>query len=285
MCKTAIDFQNINLDDKKSLWEPKDLVIGFACEHIIKELIDKDLVNITQVKKFKEDGLRFVLGLLKKIFEKSSLNSEIVRGASIFDPKIIAVLKKSRAENLLKVLLTSLIECRILFANDCDRIMEQFVDFLETQFKMKKYEFVNFSHEIDRLDHFFFHKMNIENYKELAFVVKLVLTLSHGQASIERNFSVGKNCEITNMEPESIIGRKCVKDHMLSNNLKPHNMKIDDQFILDLKAAHSTYEQFLDKKKKQKNSNPESMLKKKLRKPERNSWYRQRLIWLFSMRV
>ena len=55
-CKTAKDFQNINLDDKKSLRELKDLVIGFACEHIIKELIDKELVNITQVKKFKEDG-------------------------------------------------------------------------------------------------------------------------------------------------------------------------------------------------------------------------------------
>ena len=121
---------------------------------------------------------------------------------------------------------------------------------------------MNLKLEIDRLDHFFFHKMNIENNKELAFVVKLVLTLSHGQASIERNFSVGKNCEITNMEPESIIGRKFVKDHMLSNNLKPHNMKIDDQFILDLKAAHSTYEQFLDKKKKQKNSNPELNVEK-----------------------
>ena len=48
---------------------------------------------------------------------------------------------------------------------------------------------------------------------------------------------------------------------MLSNNLKPHNMKIDDQFILDLKAAHSTYEQFLDKKK-QKNSNPELNVEK-----------------------
>ena len=88
---------------------------------------------------------------------------------------------------------------------------------------MKKCEFVNFSREIDRLGHFYFHKMNIENYEELAFVVKLVLTLSHGQASIDRNFSVGKNCEITNMEPESIIGRKFVKDHMLSNNLKPQH--------------------------------------------------------------
>ena len=38
-------------------------------------------------------------------------------------------------------------------------------------------------------------------------------------------------------------------------------MKIDDQFILDLKAAHSTYEQFLDKKK-QKNSNPELNVEK-----------------------
>ena len=39
-------------------------------------------------------------------------------------------------------------------------------------------------------------------------------------------------------------------------------MKIDDQFILDLKAAHSTYEQFLDKKKKQKNSIPELNVEK-----------------------
>ena len=69
-CKTAKDFQNINLDDKKSLREPKDLVIGFACEHIIKELVDKDLVNITQGKKFKGDGLPFVQGLLKIFLKK-----------------------------------------------------------------------------------------------------------------------------------------------------------------------------------------------------------------------
>ena len=112
-----------------------------------------------------------------------------------------------------------------------------------------------------------------------------MLILSHGHASIERNFSVGKDCKITNMVPESIIGRKFVKDHMLSNNLKPHNMKIDDHFILDLKAAHSTYEQFLEQKKKHKNSIPELNVEKKLRKPGRNSWYRQRPIWLFSMWV
>ena len=37
----------------------------------------KDFQN-SKVKKLKEDGLRFVLGLLKICFEKSSLNSEIV---------------------------------------------------------------------------------------------------------------------------------------------------------------------------------------------------------------
>ena len=51
-------------------------------------------------------------------------------------------------------------------------------------------EFEEFMEESDWLDNFFFQKVNIKNYENLIFVVKLVLTLSHGQASVERWFSV-----------------------------------------------------------------------------------------------
>ena len=49
--------------------------------------------------------------------------------------------------------------------------------------------FEKIKEESDPLDNFFFQKVNIQNYKTLSFVVKLVLTLSHGQASVERQFS------------------------------------------------------------------------------------------------
>ena len=43
-------------------------------------------------------------------------------------------------------------------------------------------EFEGFKEESDRLENLFFQKVNIQNYKSLSFVVKLVLTLSYGQA-------------------------------------------------------------------------------------------------------
>ena len=50
--------------------------------------------------------------------------------------------------------------------------------------------------------------MSIQKYKELAYIVKIKLTLSDGQAAVERDFSVRKS--ILNMRYECRI--KCVKE-------------------------------------------------------------------------
>ena len=42
------------------------------------------------------------------------------------------------------------------------------------------------------MDKFFFSAVKVQNYKNLAFILKIVLTLSHGQAAVERGFSVNK---------------------------------------------------------------------------------------------
>ena len=47
-------------------------------------------------------------------------------------------------------------------------------------------ELEEFKEESDRLDNFFFQKVNIQNYETLSFFVKLVITLSHGQVYVER---------------------------------------------------------------------------------------------------
>ena len=59
----------------------------------------------------------------------------------------------------------------------------------------------------------------------------MTLTLSHGQAAIKRNFSINKSVVDVNMKEESIVARKTIKDHMLSNDIQPDMTEISNKMI------------------------------------------------------
>ena len=65
---------------------------------------------------------------------------------------------------------------------------------------------------------------------ELKSILKLVLVLSHGQASIERGFNLNETILKVNMNEKSVIAREIIIDHMQTNNLNPasHNYKKTD---------------------------------------------------------
>ena len=75
----------------------------------------------------------------------------------------------------------------ILSPSQYDAAVMHFTSFCSNEFKKFRVEFEEFKEESDRLENFFFQRVNIENYKTLSSVVKLVLTLSHGQGSVENN--------------------------------------------------------------------------------------------------
>ena len=60
----------------------------------------------------------------------------------------------------------------------------------------------------------------MSKYSNVSFVIKLFLTLSHGQASVERGFSNNKSILKTNMSAETVISKR------LANALKPHTIEI-----------------------------------------------------------
>ena len=68
-------------------------------------------------------------------------------------------------------------------------------------------------------------------YVNLAFVIKIILTLSHGQAAIERSFSINKSVLDVNMKEESIVACKTIKDHRLSNDIQPDMIEILNKMI------------------------------------------------------
>ena len=70
----------------------------------------------------------------------------------------------------------------------------------------------------------------------------MVLALSHGQAAVERSFSINKSVVDVNMKEESIVARKTIKDHMLSNDIQPDMIEIPNKMINFYRSARQKYE-------------------------------------------
>ena len=47
-------------------------------------------------------------------------------------------------------------------------------------------------------------------------MIKVILTLSHGEASVEHGFNINKSVLKVNITEESIVSKKLVRDHMLA---------------------------------------------------------------------
>ena len=90
----------------------------------------------------------------------------------------------------------------------------------------------------------------MSKYSNVSFVIKLLLTLSHGQASVERGFSNNKSILKTSMSSETVISKRLIKDHMLANGLKPHAIDISKPTIKLFRNAHAVYKAKLEEERK-----------------------------------
>ena len=132
---------------------------------------------------------RFLFAMVTKLFEQSPLGSVVLLSAAMFDPNILLNASKEKLALCLKNLLKHLLELNILSTKQCDVITTEFKKFLDVEVKTVQRESVIFSQKDDRLDDCYFKVANISKDKDLSFVVKLIFTLSHGQASVEHVFS------------------------------------------------------------------------------------------------
>ena len=108
------------------------------------------------------------------------------------------------------------------------------------------------THEKTNLDFFHFHELGIEikKHEKFAFVLKVILTMSHGQAAVERNFSLGKSSLRTNIE-ESVIAKKTVRNHLQANKVNLSSYKIPRKLVISCNSAYGRYKTFLEEKAKE----------------------------------
>ena len=113
-------------------------------------------------------------------------------------------------------------------------------------------KFAEFDESSCHLDEFYFENIGIQKYGELSFVIRLILTLSHGQSSVERGFSINNSILETNMLPATVVSKRIVRDHMITKGLQPHTIKIDKPIMLAAKGARQKCTLYLEEQTKLK---------------------------------
>ena len=76
-------------------------------------------------------------------------------------------------------------------------------------------------------------------------MVSKLLLLSHGQASVERGFSINKEIEVENLHEQSVVGQRVVYDHVHSVGgiLK---VELTNGLLVSAGSARQRYHAYLD---------------------------------------
>ena len=81
-------------------------------------------------------------------------------------------------------------------------------------------------------------------------LIQFILTMSHGQADAERGFSVNEELLVGNMQKGPLISGIIIYDHMKSNDIEPHNIKITKELLAFVKLPGQGIVMHLKKRKK-----------------------------------
>ena len=87
-------------------------------------------------------------------------------------------------------------------------------------------------------------------YKNCWNICKLIFTLSHGHASVERGFSVNKELLVENLQKVSLVSQRIVYDYFFSTEKMISEFQISNELIKSCKLAHTQYTQALETNKK-----------------------------------
>jgi len=102
-----------------------------------------------------------------------------------------------------EIFLQLLLDAKWRSAEACDKVFTQFKAFVIEIKRNYLAEFFNFKINENRLDEFYWNYMKNAKYAKLWKVFQIIFTLSHGQAAVERGFSINNELMVENMQEKS----------------------------------------------------------------------------------
>lgn len=248
---------SISLKDvqtEANLLSAKNIVLGFDTLKALKK------VNITTANmlQFRQDCKNCFQKFVCKTMNRSPLTYTLTKATTCLDPNLIASnldLVKKRLNNLCSIL----IEKDRLTGSAGDTVVRQFREFTSRPYVMDAMKSYNRSEK--RLDHFWRDIIG-KDFKDFMHLVKMICCISHGNANIERGFSINAECLFENMREESVIARRQVYDAVLYEG-GIDNLQISKDLLLSARNAHSRYVEYLERYRQQASIAEQEVLTKR----------------------
>ena len=206
---------------------------------------------------------RFFKILIQRLLEKSPIKSHLVRNLQWLSPHFLNRCP-SQALTQFRETINCLVDSKRFCVELCDSAISEMAQFIE------RYSAgIQFDHETDRLDELWYSLLHCEkqlqNLWSVHSVVESCLLLSHGQAGVERGFSINKATMTTNMADRTLVAQRHVIDHIQRIG-GIENFIITPELRLAVTNARNKYRLFLESKKKEEEA--DSLQKKRLKDEE-----------------
>ena len=237
-----------DLLDSKKHKDPTDIDVGYIANCELRNLKKAEKISMKTVYKVKLEAKEFMIKFISKLLEKAPIRYGLVRYLSWLKPSCI-IKDSSAAKESLKQCLDYIVQRKRLNKDDVDSVIRQYGDFVTAI--AGRDAFISFKKETDRLDELFFSALSInKEWNSLWKIVKDILVLSHGQASVERGFSVNKEIMTDNMQQKTLIAQRTIADHLRCVG-GAGNICITKGLFLNASSARGRYEEYIkDIKKK-----------------------------------
>ncbi|XP_041376341.1 uncharacterized protein LOC121388878 [Gigantopelta aegis] len=200
----------VDITKSEVLKSYKHVNVGFSATHKLKELIATKTISERQELKFQMECRDMLVKEIGKLLEKSPLKYSLTRNVMYLAPgHMVADPEDCRAR--FSCVLSTLVHCKRIKEHTCDGLLKEYDTFFQEVVRPNKHKFKDFDMKSCRLDNFLGEYMDKNNaYTALWAVIRMLLVLLHGQASVERGFSINKVLMVDNMSEISISAQSCV---------------------------------------------------------------------------
>ena len=213
------------------------IAIGFAAESTVKELKRQDKVPVGELTHFMKECRTLVISLLEKLFARGLTGSSFLKSVGCIDPLSISTTPQENLIKDMKQVLHHLLSYNYITSTDGDRALQQYTSLLNESSATFLAPFKEFKREQMRLDDFFSSTLKVgSTYKAFSKVLMFIVTLNHGQTAVERGFSINSGMLFDNMKELSLTSRRLVKDYLVSQHLKPHQVCIPTEMIQSVRT-------------------------------------------------
>ena len=193
-----------------------------------------------------------VVKCVNKIMERSPLKYSLARNMACLDPRLM-VSDQEQSKSKIKRLLENLVTLNRVDGDDVDMLVASYKELLHDVAGCElKCRFKDFKVEDDRVDVLLYECMGKnKKFEKLWGVVRKLLLVSHGQASVERGFSLNRQIEKDNMSEGMIVALRQIVDHfvLVGGMLK---VEITTELLSSASSARHKYQQHLEEEKRKK---------------------------------